>query len=301
MAIVALKRVIIGQPRVIVLHTSPPRKSRAERSHALKSRRNLARLAFISAVLAIAALCTTRKPFSPPHVTMIISKRQIGLCNTCRWSHIMNPSFHHAALNPAIMARFALAAILALSFMSHPASAQKQVRLTDWATIQNKRFGFQIAYPSNILFPAATPTGEDGRILKSADGKAKLLVATFDNAENLSIDAYRQFLLSDIYANTSIVYAPTKNRWFVLSGTRGDETFYERVTFSCGGKLINSWAMLYPTAERALYDRVVEAVAKTYTPGSGADGNCGPDRRAETSDDANKPGPDGSTAPTGRQ
>ena len=26
--------------------------------------------------------------------------------------------------------------------------------------------------------------------------------------------------------------------------------FYERVTFTCGGRLINSWAMLYPTEER---------------------------------------------------
>ena len=150
-------------------------------------------------------------------------------------------------------------------------------RFSDWATIQNKTFGFQIAYPANILFPAETPTGQDGRVLKSADGRAKLLVATFENSENQTLDAYRAFLLSDIYANTNIDYAPRKQRWFVLSGSRGDETFYERVTFSCGGRLINSWAMLYPTAERRLYDRVLEAVSRTYTAGSGADGNCGED------------------------
>lgn len=148
-------------------------------------------------------------------------------------------------------------------------------RLSDWATIQHKRFGFQIAYPVNILFPAPTPTGEDGRVLKSADGQAKMLVATFENTDDLTIEAYRQFLLTDIYANTKLDYTPQKSRWFVLSGTRGNETFYERVTFSCGGKLINSWAMVYPTAQKSLYDRVVESVAKTYTAGSGADGNCG--------------------------
>ena len=161
-----------------------------------------------------------------------------------------------------------------LSATSGNAVAQSN-RLSDWATIQNKRFGFQIAYPANIHFPAPTPSGNDGRVLKSADGQAKLLVATFENTENLSLDAYRQFLLTDIYASTTLDYTPHKQRWFVLSGTRGDETFYERVTFSCGGKLINSWAMLYPTSQKRLYDRVVEAVSKTYTAGSGADGSCG--------------------------
>ncbi len=147
--------------------------------------------------------------------------------------------------------------------------------LSDWATIHNKRFGFAIAYPANILFPIDTPSGmTDGRVLQSADGKAKLLVATFENAEKLSLDGYRDFLLSDIYDNTKIDYAPQKQRWFVLSGERGSDTFYERVTFSCGGRLINSWAMLYPTAQKKLYDRVVQAVAKTYTAGAGADGDC---------------------------
>ena len=172
----------------------------------------------------------------------------------------------------SLMRAATICAVLAL--MPQNVLAQSS-RLSDWATIQNKRFGFQIAYPANIFFPAPTPSGNDGRVLKSADGQAKLLVATFENTENQTIDAYRKFLLSDIYANTTIDYSPQKQRWFVLSGTRGDETFYERVTFSCGGKLINSWAMLYPTSQKSLYDRVVEAVSKTYTAGSGADGSCG--------------------------
>jgi len=164
---------------------------------------------------------------------------------------------------------------IATALLALASSAAIAGRLSDWATINHKRFGFQIAYPANLLFPVPTPTGEDGRVLKSADGQAKMLVATFENTEDLSLETYRQFLLTDVYANTTLDYTPQKPRWFVLSGTRGKETFYERVTFSCGGKLINSWAMVYPTAQKSLYDRVVEAVAKTYTAGSGADGNCG--------------------------
>jgi hypothetical protein len=168
-----------------------------------------------------------------------------------------------------------IAATVGLLPFTSTGSLGRSNSFRDWATIQNTRFGFQIAYPAEILIPTQSPPGNDGRVLKSRDGKAKLLVATFDNSENLSLGAYRDFLLSDIYAKARLDYQPIKARWFVISGVRGNETFYERVTFSCGGRLINSWAIVYPTAERQLYDRVVEAVAGTFTVGAGADGNCG--------------------------
>jgi hypothetical protein len=147
-------------------------------------------------------------------------------------------------------------------------------RFADWATINNPRLGFSIAYPADVFVPIDAPTGVDGRVLQSADGKAKLLVATFENSDKLTLGAYRDYLLSTTYAEAKIDYGPVKQRWFVLSGTRGDNMIYERVTFTCGGALINSWAMVYPTAERTFYDRVVEAVARTYTPGAGPDGSC---------------------------
>jgi hypothetical protein len=43
----------------------------------------------------------------------------------------------------------------------------------------------------------------------------------------------------------------------------GGATFYRRASLMCGGKLINSWAMLY-----------LEAIARTYTPGAGRTGYC---------------------------
>ena len=69
-------------------------------------------------------------------------------------------------------------------------------------------------------------------------------------------------------------YAPVRGKWFVISGTMGDQEFYERVSFTCGGQLINSWAMIYPKSERRFYNRVVEAVARTYSPGAGRTGQC---------------------------
>lgn len=169
------------------------------------------------------------------------------------------------------IAQLALAFTLS-AFALEPAAAGP--RLDDWATLKNERHGFAIAYPIDVFEQKSAPNSDEGRVLLSKDGKAKLLVGAFDNSENNSLAEYRQFLLDEQYKGAAIDYAPVRQRWFVLSGVQGEEIFYQRVSFTCGGKLINSWAMLYPAAERRTYDRVVEAVARTYTPGAGRTGAC---------------------------
>jgi hypothetical protein len=38
--------------------------------------------------------------------------------------------------------------------------------------------------------------------------------------------------------------------------------------FSCGGSVINSFAMTYPIAERQFYDPLIEVIEDTFRPGS---------------------------------
>jgi hypothetical protein len=92
------------------------------------------------------------------------------------------------------------------------------------------------------------------------------------NTEGINLRAYRTIVLQRSYPDAAIDYAPVRGTWFVLSGTRDGQMFYERVTFTCGGRLINSWAMLYPASERRVYDRVVEQVARSYRAGTAS---CG--------------------------
>jgi hypothetical protein len=147
----------------------------------------------------------------------------------------------------------------------------------DWTTLQNARHGFLIAYPAEVFQQKTDPTTDEGRVLYSPDGRAQLLVAAFPNDERMSLRDYREYILKESYAGAEIEYAPMRRNWFVLSGTIGDREFYERVSFTCNGELINSWAMVYPVspkAENRFYDHVVEAIARTYTPGAGRSGNC---------------------------
>jgi hypothetical protein len=144
----------------------------------------------------------------------------------------------------------------------------------DWATLHNERHGFLIAYPSDIFQQAGESRTDEGRVLQSRDGKAQLLVGAFANDDATTLAEYRDYLMQENYAGAEIDYAPVRGKWFVLSGTMGDREFYERVSFTCDGRLINSWAMVYPKAERRLYNRVVDAVSRTYSPGAGRSGNC---------------------------
>lgn len=166
----------------------------------------------------------------------------------------------------------ASAGILMLLALTGAAAAVDWRR--DWATLRNERHGFLIAYPVDVFEQRGEPASDEGRVLYSRDGKAQLLVGAFANDDADTLASYRAFLLQENYAGAHIDYAPMRGKWFVLSGTIGDREFYERVSFTCGGKLINSWAMIYPRAERRFYNRVVEAVARSYSPGAGRAGEC---------------------------
>jgi hypothetical protein len=157
-----------------------------------------------------------------------------------------------------------------------PAEAVRDpAKLDDWTTVKNARHGFAIGYPT-MLFDQKSPsrTTDEGRIFESKDGRAKLLVGAFANETGYSLEDYSRYLLSEQFAAADIDYVFRQQHWFVISGTWNGSIFYQRVSFTCGGKLINSWAMIYPVSERRFYDRLVEAIAQTFTPGAGRTGAC---------------------------
>jgi hypothetical protein len=113
----------------------------------------------------------------------------------------------------------------------------------------------------------------DGFQAVSKDGKARLLVGTIANFDGKSLADYRAFLISASYPGAKIHYAPVRDTWFVLAGVKADGTsaFYQRVNLVCGGRLINSWAVLFPNDEEFVYSNIIEQVHKDYRLG---DGNC---------------------------
>jgi hypothetical protein len=164
------------------------------------------------------------------------------------------------------------AAILALAVL--PVFAAGGAKFADWATVTSETRGFAISYPAHLFTTEGGKVSADGQVLVSRDGKAKLVIGAFLNDEGLSMLEYRTQILEQNYPTAKLDFAPIRASYFVVSGTMGDQHFYERVSFTCGGKLINSWALLYTVDSRATYDQAIDAMSGTYAPGRGAGGAC---------------------------
>lgn len=160
--------------------------------------------------------------------------------------------------------------LLASNFMTAGAMAQG----SKWTNYVHPQKRFSLSYPADIFLPSASAAVSDGQLFVSRDGRARLIVGVFTNDGGLEPKAYRDYILRENYAGATLDYAPLRRTWFVISGTLGNSTFYQRVTFVCSGRLINSWALLYPTAEKQLYDRIVERVHRSFVPGIGPSGDC---------------------------
>ena len=153
-------------------------------------------------------------------------------------------------------------------------AAAGSARFADWTTVTSDRFGFEIASPANVFTTVGGRVSENGQVLISRDRKATLMIGAFANDENITLAEYRAQILEQNYTNAELDFAPIRSNYFVVSGTLGNRHFYERVSFTCGGRLINSWALLYTVDSRDVYDRVIEAMARTYAPGPGKTTGC---------------------------
>lgn len=142
-------------------------------------------------------------------------------------------------------------------------------------TYYNHKFGFSLGLPVALFDPAAAKSQAEGSIWQSRDGQARLLAVATPNDAGTSLSAYRTFVMQQSYPTAQFDYAPVRDTWFVLSGRRDGEMFYERITFACDGRFIYGWQLTYPIAERRRYDAVVESIHRSYRPGRGEDGLCG--------------------------
>ena len=144
-----------------------------------------------------------------------------------------------------------------------------------WKLYQNAGSGFSLRYPADVFAPAGDDTENKDRLLMSRDGRAVLRISSISNRGTMTIADYRSSLIAGRYADAKFDYAPQRSNWFVLSGTLGAEMFYERITFSCDGRSIHGWLMVYPRAERVFYDAIVEEIHRSYRHDPAGNGRCG--------------------------
>jgi curved DNA-binding protein CbpA len=153
-------------------------------------------------------------------------------------------------------------------------SPERRGRGSGWASYRNARFGFALRYPADVFAHEAGPPSENVRTLASRDGGAMLHIFAADNVAGTTLTRYRHSRMVERYAGAVFDQVPQRKFGFVLSGTQGDNAFYERVTFACDGRAVHGWQMIFPVSQRALYDLVADEMDRTYTQRTKPNARC---------------------------
>ena len=136
----------------------------------------------------------------------------------------------------------------------------------NWQQYRNERYGFTLVYPADLLVTERAAEAGDGQVFASLDDAARLLVGVLPNASGFTPITYQRYIERHSYPDYQIDYRRTGSSWFALSGEGGGRIFYEKVMFTCGGRLISSFAMVYPSAQRHIFDPVVERIEDSFKP-----------------------------------
>jgi hypothetical protein len=159
----------------------------------------------------------------------------------------------------AIVCLLSLGGLLALG---HAGVAEAQ----SWTEYRNERYGFSLSYPADLFVVERTAEAGDGQVFVATDADARLLVGALSNDSGYTPATYQDYIARHSYGQYQIGYRRLGKTWFVLSGEGNGKIFYEKVMFSCAGRLINSFAMIYPSDQRHLFDPVVERIEDTFRP-----------------------------------
>jgi hypothetical protein len=135
-----------------------------------------------------------------------------------------------------------------------------------WTDQRDAQFGFSYSFPES-LFSSAEGDGKPGfHYFAAKPVNAKFFVGAWDNRDDATPEHFKRWMITNAGGYEEVTYQPRGRSWFVLSGYRGEQIYYEKVMFSCGGHIVNILAIAYPTAERALFDPIVERMEDTFKP-----------------------------------
>ncbi|MEM8813148.1 MAG: hypothetical protein AAGF59_11070 [Pseudomonadota bacterium] len=136
----------------------------------------------------------------------------------------------------------------------------------EWKAAVDSQYGTRVAYPTHIFRPLPLEPDAMDRRFESADGRAQMSIAAYAFPDAGDVHALKARLLEDPqYAN--LTYEAGGRSWFVLSGYRGSDIYYEKIMVTCGGDLVSAFGITYPVEDRHRYDWIVERVEDSFRPG----------------------------------
>jgi hypothetical protein len=157
--------------------------------------------------------------------------------------------------------------VIALLFVM--LSSQLSRAIEQWIDQRDPQFGYRYSYPG-AMFSSVVGDGKPGfHYFASKETNAKFLVGAWDQQGGDTPEHFKRWMIANAGGYEDITYQPHGRSWFVLSGYRGDQIYYEKVMFSCGNRMVNILAIAYPVAERDHFDPAVERMEDSFKAGQG--------------------------------
>ncbi len=133
----------------------------------------------------------------------------------------------------------------------------------EYATYQNERFGYRVLYPTRLVSPRAESDNGDGRKFKSSDGKITLSVWGDHNSSNRTLREQMSAARREWRADRArITYTRFTRDFYVLSGTTGNEIFYEKTVPQGDGFASMMWQ--FPVSRRPRMDAIVTRTSRAF-------------------------------------
>jgi hypothetical protein len=205
-------------------------------------------------------------------ITFVVTSAAVSLA--LRWHFLAAPNAR-AAASPTRLPQSPMPGTVRVAAASAaPGAPQRTPGVLGWTTYHDARFEFALRYPAALL--AFDPAHSDANVhtFAARDGRASLRIVAAENSARISLASFRTALMKERYAGATFRTTTRQRHWFLLSGTRHNEVFIERVTFSCDGKSMHGWQLHYPVSQRAAYDTVAKLMVRNYPYGNGPGAGC---------------------------
>lgn len=132
----------------------------------------------------------------------------------------------------------------------------------NWQIYENSIAGWQIEFPAGLLEPMPESDSRISRGFSSADGAVTLIVGRSLNLYD-DLDSFRNDQLTQA-RNAGVTYKPKGDGWFVLSGYRGTNIYYEKYVFSDDLMLVQEFVIEYDQAQKSVYNVVAARMSKSF-------------------------------------
>ncbi len=148
-------------------------------------------------------------------------------------------------------------------------SAETQnVKAFSWSAFQEPNYGASMYYPTELFEKGSLVDG--AYVFPSKNGKATLMLKTFLDPMRTGAAETVSKLKTGRGAH-QIIEIKSGDMWFEMAGKNGaDGLVFMKTVYSCKERIVSQFNLIYPKAEKELYEKVLVKMRKRFHAAIGA-------------------------------